>query len=195
MRTSYGIISTVIILFSFLSKQSAYSQVLPNEAKVYEVVKAALVLDSVPVIGLYESNFHVLDKFTKTRYSDFFADGKVKNRYNLTQADKVFLDRQIQEPIGINKELLEGVVLISQDSINQITTRIDKKNQYKEYYSRSGFIYYSIGKPIFTADGKKAFITIKHICHYLLCGEYWTLLLVKEKGDWKVLHRKSLMKN
>lgn len=194
MRTSIGIVSTVVLLLYFISKQIAYSQTVPNELKMYEVVKAALVLDSVPVLDNEKRSYLVLDKFTKTRYSDFFADEKAKNKNRLTQADKLHLDKQNEEQASIRRQLLEGIALISQDSINQITAQIDKDNQNKEYKSRSGFVYYSIGKPVFTADGKKAFISINHICHYLLCGESWTLLLVKEKGDWKVLDKKILMK-
>ncbi|MCJ8164489.1 hypothetical protein MKJ04_06495 [Pontibacter sp. E15-1] len=194
MKGSIGIVSTAMLLLSFISKQIAYSQTVPNEPKVYEVVKAALVLDSVPVLDNEKRSYLVIDKFTKTRYSDFFVDKKAKNKNRLTQADKLYLDGQNEEQNSIRRELLEGVALITQDSINQITTRIDKDNQNKEYKSRSGFVYYSIGKPVFTADGKKAFITINHICHYILCGESWTLLLVKEKRDWKVLDKKSLVK-
>lgn len=194
MRNSFGIVSILILLSSLIGKQVAYSQTVPEEMTVNEVVKVALVDDSVPVLGLGRSNYQVLDVFIKTRYSDFYTNEKARKLYGLTQGDKTYLDKQQAELQSIDKEAFVSVKFITQDSIKQLIAYTDKENR-KRGNSRSGVIYYTIGKPVFTPDGKKAFITISKICHNLLCGESWTLLLKEDKGQWKVVDRKeSLVK-
>ncbi len=194
MRTSFGIVSILILLSSLIGKQVAYSQTVPEETTVNEVVKVALVHDSLPVLGLERSNYQVLDVFTKTRYNDFYTNEMARKQYGLTQGDKTYLDKQQAELQSIDREVFESLKFITQDSIKQLIAYTDKENK-NGGNSRSGVIYYTIGKPVFTPDGKKAFITISQICHNLLCGESWTLLLKQEKGQWKVADRKeSLVK-
>ncbi|MDF2159064.1 hypothetical protein [Algoriphagus sp. CAU 1675] len=153
-------------------------EILPANKEVYDLINAAIQLNEIGDLG--NLKFRILDSLPADPYGySFLDDNELLKKYSrfdtvsLYQAELLVRLSKLKT-FKLDSNKLPQFEIFSSDSI-------DFNRSFSENINTEPFLlFYS---PLISVDGKLAIISIDHIC-FGLCGEGWSLILIKENDKW-----------